>query len=327
MTFSNRAGYYLTVLFLLGYFVATLWPFRWQSLPEPIENRARRDRYVMRFPSAGMIKTTEAPSWLETAVRQGEFAIRLRVRSDSPQQSGPARIFTMSQDPTYRNLTIGQRGPNLDVRLRSAETSLNGIPSFDVVDVFATSVWRDIHLVINRASMRLRVNGKTAVSKRFDEPPLTSWDDEYRIAFGNELTGDRPWLGEINLAEVTVSGRRVDLLDSKALIIPTQYWLGEDSESVFFTPNFLTLNLFGVKDMVVNFLCFVPFGYVFANCRGRKRSVLLAVGVAAAASLFVEVSQAWVATRHSSLLDWILNTSGAWLGAVVRLPVHAAVKS
>ena len=232
----------------------------------------------------------------------------------------------MSQDTGHRNLTIAQRGTRLDVRLRSAETSLNGRPSVYVDDVFATSVWRDIHLVINHASMRLTVDGKAAVSKRFDEPPLASWDDKYRIAFGNELTGDRPWLGEINLAEVTVSGRRFDLLDSNTLMRPTQYWLGEDTEPVFFAPKFLTLAPSGVQDIVMNFLCFVPFGYVFANGRGRKKSVLLAVGVAAAASLFVEVSQTWIATRHSSLLDWIFNTSGAWLGAVVRWPAHAAAK-
>jgi hypothetical protein len=174
--------------------------------------------------------------------------------------------------------------------------------------------------------MRLTVDGKAVVSKHFNEPPLAFWDDQYRIAFGNELTGDRPWLGEINLAEVTVSGRKFDLLDATALTIPPRYWLGEYIDPVFFTPKLLVLHRSGVQDIVLNLLCFVPFGYVIANCRGRKRAVLLAVSIAAAASLLVEVSQAWIATRHSSLLDWILNTSGAWLGAVVRWPVNSAAQ-
>ena len=326
MTFLNRAGYDFAVLFLLVYFVATLWPFRWQSLPERIANGASRDRHIMRFPTAGMIKTTEAPGWLEAAIRQHDVAIRLRVRSDSPRQFGPARIFTISQDTGHRNLTLAQRGASLNVRLRSTATSLNGRPSYYIANVFATSEWRDIHLVINRKSMRLTVDGKTAISKRFDEPPLAFWDDGYRIAFGNELTGDRPWLGEINLAEVTVSGRKFDLLNATALVIPTRYWLGEATEPIFFIPELLALNQSGVKDIVLNLLGFVPFGYVLANGRGQKRWVLLAIGVAAAASLIVEVSQTWIATRHSSLLDWICNTSGAWLGAVVQWPTKSAVK-
>jgi len=326
MTFFNRTGYDFAVLFLLVYFVATLWPFRWQSLPERIANGASHDRHVMRFPSAGMINTTEAPSWLKAAIRQRDVAIRLRVRSDSSRQFGRAHIFTISQDTGHRNLTLAQRGASLNLRLRSTATAVNGRPSYYIPNVFATSVWRDIHLVINRESMRLTIDGKTAVSKRFDEPPLAFWDDGYRIAFGNELTGDRPWLGEINLAEVTVADQKFDLLNATTLVIPTRYWLGEGTEPVFFIPELLALNRSGVKDIALNVLGFVPFGYVLANGHGRKSSVLLAIGVAAVASLLVEVSQTWIATRHSSLLDWILNTSGAWLDAVVRWPAHSAAK-
>jgi hypothetical protein len=327
MTFLNRAGYCFAVLFLLVYFVATLWPFRWKSPPVRIENGASRDLHMMRFPSAGMIRTTAAPSWLEAAIRQHECAIRLRVRSASPGQSGPARIFTISQDTAHRNVTIAQRGTGLYVRLRRAKTSLSRRPSFHIDDVFATSVWRDIHLVIHHASIHLTVDGQTAVSQRFDGPLLASWNDQYRLALGNELTGDRPWLGEINLAEVTVSGRKFDLLGSTALTIPPRYWLGTGTESVIFIPKLLTLNLSGAKDIILNGLCFVPFGYVLGHCRGRKRSVLLAVGVAGVASLLVEVSQAWIATRHSSLLDWVLNTSGAWLGAVLWWPANWGARS
>lgn len=147
------------------------------------------------------------------------------------------------------NLTIAQRGTHLDVRLRSTATSLNGRPSLQVAGVFATSVWRDMRLVINREWMRLTVDGKAVVSKHFHEPPLAFWDDQYRIALGNDLTGDRPWLGEINFAEVTVSGRKFDLSDSTALIIPTRYWLGEDPDAVFFVPKLLALNRFGITDL------------------------------------------------------------------------------
>lgn len=73
-------------------------------------------------------------------------------------------------------------------------------------------------------------------------------------------------------------------------------------------------------DSVVNFIGFMPFGAAFVlvlQPSGRsRRSILLLTALAGfALSLLIELTQAWMPTRDSSLRDLLLNTAGAPLGA------------
>ncbi len=83
-----------------------------------------------------------------------------------------------------------------------------------------------------------------------------------------------------------------------------------------------------VSDVVLNLIGFVPLGFMLIGLLGRmaKRGGRwgwgVAVGAAFLFSLFLEVTQAWIPSRDSSLLDLLLNTAGAGLGAWVGLPVR-----
>jgi len=50
------------------------------------------------------------------------------VRAARIDQSGPARIVTLSRNSTERNFTLGQEGDALEARLRTTKTSANGMP-------------------------------------------------------------------------------------------------------------------------------------------------------------------------------------------------------
>ena len=75
-------------------------------------------------------------------------------------------------------------------------------------------------------------------------------------------------------------------------------------------------------DVVVNVVGFMPLGivfYGFLQCFSGpfvRHQHLLAVILCMLLSLGIELAQAWIPTRYSSLLDLILNTFGAWLGIV-----------
>ena len=80
-------------------------------------------------------------------------------------------------------------------------------------------------------------------------------------------------------------------------------------------------------DTVLNFIGFMPFGAAIAivlqSCRRspcRIISVTLLVGFAL--SLTIELTQAWMPSRDSSLRDLLLNTAGAPLGAWLWLLVR-----
>lgn len=89
-------------------------------------------------------------------------------------------------------------------------------------------------------------------------------------------------------------------------------------------------NRAAVGDMMVNVVGFMPLGilcYGFLQCFSKPFSghrQLLAVVLCMMFSLGIELAQAWIPTRHSSLSDWILNTFGAWLGIVGWRLIHSA---
>jgi glycopeptide antibiotics resistance protein len=73
-------------------------------------------------------------------------------------------------------------------------------------------------------------------------------------------------------------------------------------------------------DLAGNIVVFMPLGAALAvalNGRAAERRLLLATAGGAMLSLLIELIQTFVPSRVSALDDWLLNTSGAFLGAVV----------
>jgi glycopeptide antibiotics resistance protein len=78
-----------------------------------------------------------------------------------------------------------------------------------------------------------------------------------------------------------------------------------------------------VQDVTINLLGFIPFGFFFSaflikttNLR-RGVSYLIVALVGAGLSLSIELIQAWLPTRDSSLIDVICNSGGTILGIVI----------
>lgn len=73
-------------------------------------------------------------------------------------------------------------------------------------------------------------------------------------------------------------------------------------------------------DSIVNFIGFMPFGAALALLlraarQGRIRAGLVAILASLAFSFIIELAQAWMPPRDSSLRDLLLNTAGGFLGA------------
>jgi len=73
--------------------------------------------------------------------------------------------------------------------------------------------------------------------------------------------------------------------------------------------------------MIVNVLGFVPLGFLFAvwleqTTRWRRwRGYAFAVLMGALISLGIEVTQAFIPARDSSMIDLLCNTGGTTIGA------------
>ncbi|MBD1865215.1 MULTISPECIES: LamG domain-containing protein [Trichocoleus] len=138
----------------------------------------------------------------------------IQLQPNQSVQQGPARIVTLSSDPNNRYFTLGhgkndgKPGNQFVVRVRIENmTSSNGILNngSPPIETNSGSVKAGLtHVVLTRRAdgvMKFYINGReeasnTVPNKLFPVSPNQNTDQLFRFALANELTGDRPWLGD-----------------------------------------------------------------------------------------------------------------------------------
>lgn len=104
---------------------------------EPLNLTIEDPDAVSWLPEGGLTvtaKTLMASSGPATKIIQaikssGALSLETWIKPANTTQSGPARIVTLSQDPSHRNFTLGQGGTAYEMRFRTTATSPNGEPS------------------------------------------------------------------------------------------------------------------------------------------------------------------------------------------------------
>lgn len=151
--------------------------------------------------SSARISTAAPARRLIDAVRNsGALTVEAWIRPQDDRQGGPARIVSISRDPSNRNITLGQDGNFYDVRLRTTKASTNGLPSKSTEKGTVKS-GELTHVVYTRSragAVRIYVNGEERVSAEV-AGDFSNWDGDYSLLLANEASGDRPWLGELHL--------------------------------------------------------------------------------------------------------------------------------
>lgn len=134
--------------------------------------------------------------------RSGAITAEVWLRTSGLQQEGPARIITLSENSVQRNFTLGQENTEIQVRLRTSKTSSNGIPA---VSSKASSLKQELtHVVYTRGrsgNVCIYINGKINQQQKV-AGDLGRWNEQYRLALGDELSGERPWLGDLHLVAI-----------------------------------------------------------------------------------------------------------------------------
>jgi hypothetical protein len=333
----------LAAAILAAYPLASFAPFhplRW-SFPKPVRNGAELlAQGGIAFPTPGVVRSVRPPEWVAAAMRSQRLELELRVRAFESDQTGPARIFTLSADPYYRDLTIAQEGENLILRLRTPGTDLNGVraddaPFAELQGIFRTpAAWVEVHLGIEPGHLRIsasapqsgqRVEFETALSSE----PLRDWDPSYLVALGNELTNDRAWLGEIQKALLRTDGASFDYAAADAHgaleASPERFWFSRQSFTL------VPFSDFKLQDALLNLVGYVPLGLLFGVVgwlregarRGWPRFVALVLAVAAV-SATLEFLQFAFPHRHPSTSDLLLNTLGGGIGILMVVSAQAA---
>jgi len=240
-----------------------------------------------------------------------------------------------------------KRGPYTEIGVRDILTP--GKPGLIAVtsDAHGTTIYYDGQLVRSVADVKLLPEG-------------TNFSG-YRIYLGNEPEVSAPWKGELYGLELydrvliadevceryrswtsnqfsfthpdanavvkytftNVKGMKVPnaLNELNGLLIPERFDLKQRAlePSIGFEVN--------VADVVINVLGFIPLGFFgIFRLRQRKRGSIAGIAVLVvlagfAMSLGIELAQAYMPTRNSSLIDLITNSSGTIFGVTAAILV------
>ena len=308
---------------LMFYAVGLLWPFAVQ-IPTWVANEAVwTNAGTLRFARPGLAVSPESPKWQETSRDLSLFHVSLQARAFSPQQDGPARLFTLARDTYVQNVVIGQVGDDLVVRLRGLcrgfrAQAIACPKQLRIRDVFATSDWVDIDLLVEPSRAMLRAGNRPPLELRIADQPLRGWDAKHRLALGNDVSGLRPWLGELERVTIETSLGSENWLEPARLARPDGFWLLERQ------PKFFPFYHASRGDVILNVVLYMPLAILMAGCFrvfGIGPFLLTALSVLLLSTTF-EIAQLFVQTRNFSATDILLNSVGGTMAAYLILIIH-----
>lgn len=137
-----------------------------------------------------------------------EITIEAWIKPRNVDQSGPARIVSISKNTHSRNVTLGQGlwgilpSDLFDMRLRTTERSANGMPSF--ASPSGTARPAKTHVVFTRqrnGTARVTIDQVT-VAETTIPGDFSTWNARFPLLIANETTGEFPWLGELYLIAI-----------------------------------------------------------------------------------------------------------------------------
>ncbi|HVR83555.1 MAG TPA: LamG-like jellyroll fold domain-containing protein, partial [Planctomycetota bacterium] len=152
--------------------------------------------------------TASAAKIAQACKASNEVTVEAWVRPGTLTPSGKdGRIVGLSADTQNQNFLLGQdqmEGParSYFMRLRSATTDTVGKPALATPD--GSARLKLSHLVYTRSTSGVAtfyIDG-VEVARTTGGGALSNWNEGYRLSVGNEISGDRPWLGEVHLVAV-----------------------------------------------------------------------------------------------------------------------------
>jgi hypothetical protein len=172
---------------------------------EPLDLQIGDESAVSWLPDGGVsinvptiISAGTAADKLVTAIKKtNAFSIAAWVKPLNVDQDGPARIVTFSNDPFNRNFTLGQEFGSYDVRVRTTNTTANGTPSLTTEsDTVSTERTYLVYVHDSQGVSQIFLDGEQVAETEITGD-FSGWDENYTFALANELTNDRPWLGDL----------------------------------------------------------------------------------------------------------------------------------
>ncbi len=136
------------------------------------------------------------------------YTVETWIANLNTTQEGPARIVSYSANSGSRNFMLGQLQYQYVVRNRAytEESNGNGGPDLETYDVDQDAQATLQHVVITYdqlAGRKIYVDGVwTEDLDPIEAGRLWNWSPNHRLVMGNDVSNDRPWLGQIRFVAI-----------------------------------------------------------------------------------------------------------------------------
>lgn len=287
------------------------------SMVPHFENHAQLTSGELSLIQRGIAVSTPQPEWFERLLDQEDFELTLEIRPKTSAQMH-AVIFSLSVDQTRQDFLISQVEHRLHLRIRAPEAAPHGRRHIYLPRILARNEWQRIAIRIQRAALTVSINGKEAWSETLPGVPFGVWSKRDTLSLGNSLEFNHAWLGMIRKATIKIGSEVINILDGTTVQTPLSYqFIRADRLERFFMPAFGKIDGSTLKDWLLNFLGFIPFGILITTLTRPRRVYTTATISALLLSLSIEMTQMWLPWRVPSSHDLALNTLGGFVGAWV----------
>ncbi|MDA1273042.1 MAG: LamG domain-containing protein, partial [Verrucomicrobia bacterium] len=139
---------------------------------------------------------------VQACQESNEWTVEAWVKPANLIQAGPARLVSLSANPTNRDFTMGQDTDFWIMRVRTPVTGNNGSANNTQFNSFAgTAQTRLTHVVFTRDAFEtdtFYIDGVESEIRFSVGGEFSNWNATYRLGLGGELDNSRQWLGEIH---------------------------------------------------------------------------------------------------------------------------------
>lgn len=186
----------------------TSWPgsksdmqFMWQKNTESSTIETRGDAKInddgeMVIGQGAFIAHEINKKLLKACQKKNQLTIEAVITISEMNQAGPARIISFSKDTGRRNFTLGQENKNIVMRLRTPRTGENGMnPQVSVCQIRLNV---PMHIIVSYypGNLYCYLDGELTYQGSDVNGNFSNWEP-CTLIFGDEVTGDRNWVGKI----------------------------------------------------------------------------------------------------------------------------------
>lgn len=267
------------------------------------------------------------------------FELAFSLGSEGETREGFAFIVQIHSGDDAKQFIVGRYSDHLIVMYGDDYRHQFKRPRISTVLTESQRI-KGVNIVIrsNANGSSIELDGVVAARKDNVKFQIPHSPKNSRIVLGNSVYGTHSWEGELREVVLSESEKRdepilsysmLNKLDEAVpnhgsvvgdLLVPQQFFVIERAFLKWPLNHQFEVNSSFYNDVVLNLFGFIPFGFVMGILllfRSKVKLLAISTCSSAAVSLCIEFTQTWMPSRNSSLLDFLLNLGGGFIGALL----------